>query len=139
MKQRFDGLNNTSANDNSSQKAQKYLLILFLVLLALDLSLIYLSKDLWAIGRILFTAVIMYFTLQGYRWAKWLLIAILSLSVVALMGLVAMLGYRLSTILSVGSVVMGVLCCVIIYYLQNPQVTQFFAQKRKIRQPSDGR
>lgn len=134
IQQRFESLKDTTSDDNLRQSSQKPLIILFLILLALDATLIYLSKDLWAIGRILFTAVIMYFTLQGYRWAKWLLNVILSLSVVALIGLLAALGSSLSAILSVGSVVMAILCCVIIYYLQTKPLTQFFAQKRRARQ-----
>ncbi|NEP61971.1 MAG: hypothetical protein F6K31_34320 [Symploca sp. SIO2G7] len=112
---------------------QRRLTLLFLTLLVLDATLIYLSKDPWAIGRIFFTAAIMYLTLEGYRWAKWLLIAILSVSIAALIGLVIALP-SLSALLSVGSVVMAILCGVIIYYLQSQQLTQFFAHKRQSRQ-----
>ncbi|MEM9266311.1 MAG: hypothetical protein AAGA46_12370 [Cyanobacteria bacterium P01_F01_bin.13] len=112
--------------------ARNTLTQLFLVLLILDAVLIILSKDLWAIGRIIVTAVIMYFVLQGHRWAKWLLLGILSLVVVALLGLVVALGARLSTIISVGSIVMAVLCCVIMAYLVgNKELQQYFASKRQ--------
>ena len=105
---------------------------MFLVLLILDAALIVLTADLWAVGRIVFTAIIMFFTLQGYRWAKWLLIGILSLVVVALVGLLAALGSELSVIVSIGSVIMAVLCCVIIGYLvSNSELKQYFAHKRQ--------
>lgn len=105
---------------------------MFLILLALDSILVFLSRDLWAIGRILLTAVIMYFVLQGYRWAKWMLVGILSLVVIALVGLLAVLGQQLSIIISVGSVVMAVLCCVVMAYLiGNHELQQYFASKRQ--------
>ncbi|MEM9808423.1 MAG: hypothetical protein AAF959_24430, partial [Cyanobacteria bacterium P01_D01_bin.56] len=89
-------------------------------------------KDLWAIGRIIFTAIIMYFVLQGYRWAKWMLVGILSLIVVALVGLLAALGAQLSIILSVGSVTMAILCCVIMAYLVgNNDLKKYFASKQQ--------
>ena len=112
--------------------AHNTLIRLFLGLLILDAVLIILSKDLWAIGRIIVTAAIMYFVLQGHRWAKWLLMGILSLVVVALIGLVAALHTKLSVIISVGSIVMAVLCCVIMGYLVgNNDLQQYFASKRK--------
>ena len=138
IQQRFDAPSNSSDN-SSSPSPKKRLIALFLILLVLDATLIYLSKDLWAIGRILFTAATMYFTLEGYRWAKWLLIAVLSLSAVALIGLVAVLSASLSTVLSVGSIAMAILCGIIIYTLQTDPLTQFFAQRRKARQQSDAK
>ncbi len=117
---------------STHSRARNTLMLLFLGLLVLDSVLVLLAKDLWAIGRILFTAVIMYFTLQGYRWAKWLLVGILSLVVVALAGLLVALGAELSVVVSVGSVVMAVLCCVIIGYLVgNNDLRQYLAQKRQ--------
>ena len=105
---------------------------MFLALLILDAALILLTVDLWAIGRIVFTAVVMILTLQGYRWAKWLLVGILSLVIVALVGLLAALGSELSVVISVGSVVMAVLCSVIIGYLVcSNELKQYFAQKRQ--------
>ncbi|WP_036052868.1 hypothetical protein [Leptolyngbya sp. Heron Island J] len=108
------------------------LLGMFLALLILDATLILLTVDLWAIGRILFTAVIMFFTLQGYKWAKWLLVGILALSAVALVGLLLALGSELSAIVAAGSVVMAVFCCVIIGYLAgNSNLKKHFAWKRQ--------
>ncbi|ESA37176.1 hypothetical protein N836_04050 [Leptolyngbya sp. Heron Island J] len=105
---------------------------MFLALLILDATLILLTVDLWAIGRILFTAVIMFFTLQGYKWAKWLLVGILALSAVALVGLLLALGSELSAIVAAGSVVMAVFCCVIIGYLAgNSNLKKHFAWKRQ--------
>ena len=108
------------------------LLGMFLALLILDATLIVLTVDLWAVGRILFTALVMFFTLQGYKWAKWLLVGILTLSAVALVGLLLALGSELSMLVTVGSVVMAVFCCVIIGYLAgNSNLQKYFAWKRQ--------
>ncbi|NEQ54097.1 MAG: hypothetical protein F6K11_28860 [Leptolyngbya sp. SIO3F4] len=117
---------------NSLTQSRNTLIYLFITLLILDAILIYLSKDLWAIGRILFTALIMYFTLQGHRWAKWMLVGILSLVVIALVGLLAALREQLSPILSIGSVTMAILCCMIMAYLiGNHQLQQYLTSKRQ--------
>ncbi|MEM6251606.1 MAG: hypothetical protein AAF821_01680 [Cyanobacteria bacterium P01_D01_bin.156] len=116
----------------STPQPQKTLLSLFVALLILDALLIYLSKDLWAIGRIIFTAIIMYFVLQGHRWAKWMLVSILSLVVVALVGLLAALSSQLSIVLSVGSVAMAILCCIIMAYLiGNNDLKKYFSSARR--------
>ena len=121
-----------SVSTTPTLKARNQIRTMFLVLLILDAVLIALTADLWAIGRILFTAVIMGFTLQGHQWAKWLLIGILSLVVVALIGLLVALGAELSIVVSVGSVVMAILSCVIIGYLvSSRELKQYFAQKRQ--------
>lgn len=116
----------------STLQSRNTLIYLFLALLIIDAILIILSKDLWAIGRIILTAIIMYFVLQGYRWAKWMLVSILSLVVIALVGLIAALGSQLSAILSIGSVVMAILCCIIMVYLVgNHDLKRYFALKRQ--------
>ncbi|MGD1948098.1 MAG: hypothetical protein ACFB14_00425 [Leptolyngbyaceae cyanobacterium] len=120
-----------SLSTTPTLKARNQIRTMFLVLLILDAVLIALTADLWAIGRILFTAVIMVFTLQGHQWAKWLLIGILSLVVVALIGLLVALGAELSMVVSVGSVVMAILSCVIIGYLvSSRELKQYFTQKQ---------
>ncbi len=83
--------------DRSALKARNNLLALFLVYVILDTILVVIAKDIWAIGRILVTIVVMYFTLQGRKWAKWALIGILSFLIVALLALVVALYSKLST------------------------------------------
>lgn len=105
---------------------------MFVALLILDATLIVLTGDLWAVGRIVFTALVMFFTLQGHRWAKWLLIGILTLSAVALIGLLLALGSRLSMFISIGSAVMTVFCFVLVGYLAgNSNLQKYFAWKRQ--------
>ena len=116
----------------TSIHARRTLTFLFLGLLLLDSLLIFLSKDLWAIGRILLTALIMYFTLQGHRWAKWMLVGILSLVVIALVSLVAALREQITTIIAIGSITMAILCCVIMVYLiGNHDLQQYFTAKQQ--------
>lgn len=115
-------------------RVRNTLSFLFVTFLMLDAALIFLSKDLWAIGRILLIAGVMYYILQGYRWAKWLLVVLLSLMVVALVALVIALSAKLSTLISVGSVVMAIYCGVIIGYLVlNDGVKGYFAWQRAQR------
>lgn len=113
-------------------KVRNQLLGMFVALLILDATLIVLTGDLWAVGRIMFTALVMFFTLQGHKWAKWLLIGILTLSVVALIGLLLALGSKLSLFVSIGSVVMAVFCCVLVGYVAgNSNLQKYFAWKRQ--------
>ncbi|MEM9809453.1 MAG: hypothetical protein AAF959_29750 [Cyanobacteria bacterium P01_D01_bin.56] len=113
-------------------KVRNQLLGMFVALLILDATLIVLTGDLWAVGRIMFTALVMFFTLQGHKWAKWLLIGILTLSVVALIGLLLALGSRLSLFVSIGSVVMAVFCCVLVGYLAgNSNLQKYLVWKRQ--------
>jgi len=122
----------TPTKSTTILQARNTLTYLFLGLLILDAILIFLSKDLWAIGRIIFTAIIMYFVVQGYRWAKWMLVGILSLVVIALVSLLAALRDQISIILAIGSVTMTILCCIIMAYLiGNHDLQQYFTSKRQ--------
>lgn len=115
-------------------QARNTLLYLFLGLMLLDLLLITLAGDLWALIRILLAAVLMYFVMRGYRWAKWLLVGLLSLLVVALVGLGMLLGPQLSLSIALGSVVLGVLCCVVMaYMLGNQPLAEYFSWYRRHR------
>ncbi|NJN10833.1 MAG: hypothetical protein HC815_23720 [Richelia sp. RM1_1_1] len=99
--------------DSSALKARNILITLFVVLCVLDATLVVIARDKWAIGRILLTIVIMYYVLQGRRWAKYLLMGICSLLAVLLIAIVALLASKLSTVLIVGSLIMVVLCVII--------------------------
>ena len=59
-----------STLDSSTIKARNNLLTLFAILTILDLVLVVVSRDLWAIGRILITIAVMYFVIQGHKWAR---------------------------------------------------------------------
>ena len=118
--------------DKSALKAHNNLLAMFLVYLLLDAFLVAVSQDLWAIGRILITAIVMYLVLQGYRWAKWVLIGLLSLLVVALIALIVALYSKLSLLLIIGSIVIVVLSVVInIYLVLSNNLQRYFSYKRQ--------
>lgn len=118
--------------DQSTLKARNNLLVMFLVHIVLDTVLVALAKDLWAIGRIVVTIVVMYFVLQGYKWAKWVLVGILSFLVVALITLVIALYSKLSTVLIVGSSILTVLSAIIVIYIACSQdLNRYFSHKRK--------
>lgn len=120
------------ALEPSALKARNTLLALFVVLCVLDLGLVILAKDRWAIARILLTAGVMYFVLQGRKWAKWVLLAILTLLVVSLVALVIALGSQLSTVLTVGSLVLAVLSAITaIYMTTNPGLQRFLHYQRQ--------
>ena len=113
-------------------RAGNTLLALFVVLCVLDLGLVILAKDKWAIARILLTAGVMYRVWQGRQWAKWVLLAILSLLVVSLVALVIALGSQLSTVLAVGSVVLAVLSTITAIYLTtSPDLQSFLRYQRR--------
>jgi hypothetical protein len=105
---------------------------MFLALCALDITLVIMARDKWAIGRILLTVIVMYFVLQGRKWAKWLLIGICSFLVIILITMVILLRAKLSTVLIVGSLIMAILSAIIpIYMLSSRELTQYFSWKRQ--------
>jgi hypothetical protein len=118
--------------DQSILSARNRLFVMFLVLCILDTTLVILARDKWAIGRILFTIVVMYFVLQGRKWAKWLLIGICSFLVVILITMVILLSSKLSTILIVGSLIMATLSAIIpVYMLSSKDLARYFSWKRQ--------
>ncbi len=118
--------------DQSALKARNKLLAMFVVLCILDATLVILARDRWAIGRILVTIVVMYFVLQGRKWAKWLMMGICSLLVVILVTMVLLLRSKLSTVLIVGSLIMVVLSAIIaIYMASSKNLNYYFSWKRQ--------
>ena len=118
--------------DISAIKARNSLLAMFCVLIILDSVLIAVSRDLWAIGRILATIVVMYYVMQGKKWAKWVLIAIFSLVIILLGALIMALHSKLSTLLVVGSLILIILSLVTgSFMIFNRDLTRYFSSKRK--------
>ena len=118
--------------DKSAQKARNRLLSMFVVHIVLDIMLVAIAKDLWAIGRILVTMIVMYLVLQGYKWAKWVLVGILSFLIVALIALVVALYSKLSTVLIIGSALLTVLSGIIVIYLtRSKDLKHYFSYKRQ--------
>jgi O-antigen ligase len=118
--------------DQSALKARNRLLAMFLLLCVLDATLVMIARDRWAIGRILVTIVVMYFVIQGRKWAKWLLMSICSLLVVILITMVLALSSKLSTVLIVGSLIMAVLSAIIaIYMVTSKDLNRYFFYKRQ--------
>lgn len=118
--------------DASVLRARNNLLVMFLLLCVLDVTLVVLARDLWAIGRILFTIVVMYFVIQGRKWAKWLLIGICSLLVVALIAMVMALSSKLSSILIAGSLIMAILSAMIaLYMIKSDDLNRYFSYRRR--------
>jgi hypothetical protein len=120
-----------SQPDRSALQARNILLFMFVVLCILDTVLVIVAKDRWAIGRILLTILVMYFVIQGRKWAKYLLMSILSLSIVALVAMIVALGYRLSTFIVVGSWIMVAFCAVItVYMATNKDLNRYFSYSK---------
>ena len=118
--------------DPSTLKARSNLVFMFIALTVLDSILVIASKDLWAIGRIIITIGVMYYVLQGKKWAKWVLIGIFSLVVVLLAALIIVLYSKLSTFLIVGSLILIVINIMTGFYIITSQdLNRYFAAKRK--------
>ncbi|MGB3637040.1 MAG: hypothetical protein WBA39_05540 [Rivularia sp. (in: cyanobacteria)] len=117
--------------DSSALKARNILITMFVLLSILDATLVMIARDKWAIGRILLTIVVMYFVLQGRRWAKYLLMGICSLLAVLLITMVLVLASKLSTVLIVGSLIMVVLCVIIpIFMASSKDLNRYLSFKR---------
>ena len=118
--------------DQAALKARNQLVAMFLVLCGLDTALVIMANDKWAIGRILLTVVVMYFVIQGRKWAKWLLMSICSLLVVVLVAMIFALSSKLSTALIIGSLIMAVLSAIIpIYMISSKDLNRYFHYKRQ--------
>lgn len=119
--------------DQYALKARNRLLAMLLLLCVLDITLVTIARDWWAIGRILPTIVVMYFVIQGQKWAKWLLMSICSLLVVILITMVLGLSSKLSTVLIVGSLIMAILSAIIaIYLVSSKDLNRYFVFKRQV-------
>lgn len=118
--------------DRSALKARNHLLAMFVLLCVIDTTLVAIVQDRWAIGRILLTIIVMYFVIQGKKWAKWFLVGICSLLVVILIAMVLTLGSQLSAVLIVGSLIMAVLSAIVpLYMINNEDLNRYFAYKRQ--------
>lgn len=118
--------------DQSALKARNKLLAMFLLHIVLDTMLVAIARDLWAIGRILVTIIMMYFVLQGRKWAKWVIIGIFCFLVFALTALVVALYSKLSTVLILGSSILTFLSAIIaIYIVFSKDLNRYFSYKRQ--------
>ena len=118
--------------DSSVLKARNILLSMFCVLTILDIVLVLVSQDLWAIGRIIITAVVMYYVLQGKKWAKWVLVGILSLVIVLLTALIIALHSQLSTFLVVGSLILITIdAATIVFLISSKELKRYFLTKKR--------
>ena len=123
--------------DQPAIRSRNILVALFIVFCALDIALVILAGDMWAIGRVLLNVVVMVFVLRGRKWAKWLLIVLLGLSAFALGALLLLLGSELSLILVIGSLFLLILSLLIpVYLITNADLKRFLAQQRQLRAQS---
>jgi hypothetical protein len=117
----------------SALKARNTLTTIFVALSVLDTVLVPISRDWYSIGRILFTVVVMYFVLQGKKWAKWLLISVCSLVAVLLIFMVIKLNAKLSTLLIAGSLALVVLNAIVVVYLAtSKELRRYFSQQFQV-------
>ncbi len=124
-------MTNVTNRDPALLKARNQLILLFVVTCLLDTGLVIVAQDRWAIARILFTIAVMYFVIQGRRWAKWLLISLCSLMVVALLAMIIALHHKLSLLLIVGSLGMvGLSVLIPVYMLTNQDWHRYVASQR---------
>ena len=118
--------------DPSAIKARNNLLGMFIAIAILDSILVVVSRDLWAIGRIIVTVGVMYYVLQGKKWAKWVLIGIFSLVIVLLAALIIVLHSKLSSFLIVGSSILIILYAIAgIYLITNKDLKRYFVNTKK--------
>ena len=118
--------------DLPALKSRNILIALFVLLCILDVTLVAIARDKWAIGRIILTMIVMYFVLQGRKWAKYVLMGICSLVAVVLIAMVVALSAKLSIVLKVGSLIMVALCTIIpIYMATNKDLNRYLSFKRQ--------
>jgi hypothetical protein len=122
--------------DVAMVRSQRRFGALLVVTLVVDAVLVGLSQDRWAIGRVLVMAAVMYGTMQGRRWARWLLVGLCGLSALSLVALVVLLGAKLSAVVVVGSGGLALLYgAIAVVLLRSPQLRRYFAARRRSRLP----
>ncbi|RZM82187.1 hypothetical protein [Leptolyngbya iicbica] len=123
--------------DAAALRARNLLIALFGAFCGLDIVLVTLAGDAWAIGRVLLNIGVMVFVLRGRKWAKWLLIVLMGLSAFALIALLLLLGAELSSVLVVGSWILVALSILIpVYLVTNVDLKRYLAQQRQLRAQS---
>lgn len=121
-----------SQPDRPALQARNILLFMFVALSILDATLFIVARDRWAIGRILLTILVMYFVIQGRKWAKYLLMGIFSFLIAALIAMIVVLGYKLSAFLIIGSWIMIALCAITTVYMAiNKDLNRYFSSRRQ--------
>lgn len=130
----------------SAFKARNTLITLFAAFCLLDAVLVVMVQNWWAAGRILLIVALMYFVVQGRRWAKWLLVTSFSLLTLVLLTLLTVLGPklagsldmepRLATVFIAGIWILALLSFVIpAYLIADQDLNRYLAWKRKQRSP----
>ena len=118
--------------DTSAVKARSNLLGMFTAIIILDSVLVAVSRDIWAIGRIIITIGVMYYVIQGKKWARWILIGIFSLVIVILAALIFALHSKLSNFLIIGSSILIIFYAIAgIYLITSKDLNRYFASVRK--------
>ncbi len=118
--------------NSSAIKARNNLLGMFIAIAILDSILVLVSRDLWAIGRIIVTIGVMYYVLQRKKWAKWILISIFSLVIILLSALIVALHSKLSSFLIVGSSILIILYAIAgIYLITSKNLSRYFLNTGK--------
>jgi hypothetical protein len=131
IKQRSIVIKHMTQQEPSFLKARNTLTTLFVELSVLDAILVPISRDWYSISRILLTIVVMFFVLQGAKWAKWLLITICSLVAVLLIAMMIKLSAKLSTLLIAGSLVLVILNTFVVVYLAASKDLNLYLSRRK--------
>ncbi len=120
--------------DSAALNARNTLVVMFVALCILDTILIIIARDAWAIARIILIIVLMHFVVQGRKWAKWVLIGMLSLQIVALLALLIALSSELSAVLTIGSVSMIILTiAIIVYLIRNRALSRYLSHQQQRR------
>ena len=120
--------------DSAARSARNKLVAMFVVLCILDTVLIVIARDAWAIARIIVLIGLMHFVVQGKKWAKWVLIGMLSLQIAALLALLVALSSELSTVLTIGSLSMVILTVAIVLYLvRSRALNRYFLHQHQSR------
>ena len=108
-------------------KAKKLLLTIFVLFLFLDgVMVLYTQEYLTGIVRLLLTGLLMYFVMQGHKWAKWLTIVFCGISALLVLFFAV---YIASNSVSVASVLILFgfgFSSMSIYLIKNKNINKYF-------------
>jgi len=116
----------------SAENAKNILLSMLVSLLVLDIVTIIFSQNFTGIGRILLTVALIWFTLEGYQWAKWVSIVCFFLG--SGLGIIVGLAFISKSKMGIVLILMGIYLAVpALYLLLSRNLETYFQYKRNKR------
>ena len=116
----------------SAKKAKNILLTMLLSWVILDITTIIATQKATGIGRVLLTVALIWFTIEGYKWAKWVTIICFLLG--SGFGIITGLAFISKSKMGIVLIVLGIYLAIpVLYLLLSRNLEKYFQYKRNKR------